>query len=509
MSAAESAAGNGSEDVPGKAEGKTTGEMQSGTAFTSWDINVWIFKAGRYPQLNPAAIDISGKTFDAAAAGYGEQTAQEFTITNISTETITGLTAQIGGTSFEISAALSSVSITPKGTATVSVRPVTGLRYGTHTDTLTITGDNDIILTVSLSFTVMWRGDTDIDWYNGTATEFTISTEERLAGLAELVNGGTDFIDKTIILDDNIVLNTEPGTTAWTPIGTSDHPFKGTFDGDGHTISGVYINSTDSYQGLFGIIDSGGIVKNVGVTDSYIKGKSYVGGVAGFNYGTVANCCNTGSVAGSSDYAGGVAGHNYGMVLSCYNTGSVSGSHDHVGGMAGKNNGIVANCYNTGSVSSHYYTGGVAGSNYGTVSNCYNTGSVSASGYRGGVAGYDEGTILGCYYDKGTSTVGGGIRGEDVPGKAEGKTTAAMQTDTPFDKWDIGFWVFVSGRYPQLSMSGGIMAVNPASNTFPEADAGHSEAQEFTLTNIGCGDDHRPVGGSYGGNVFCNQHGTF
>ena len=150
----------------------------------------------------------------------------------------------------------------------------------------------------------IWDGTAGTEWYNETSTEFEISTAEQLAGLAELVNNGNDFSGKTILLTADIVLNdtsdwenwenSAPNNT-WTPIGNSSNEFSGSFDGQGHTVSGVYINSENKYQGLFG--HNKGTIKNIVVTESYIKGEYSVGGVCGLNNtlrGTISNCYNSG-----------------------------------------------------------------------------------------------------------------------------------------------------------------------------------------------------------------------
>ena len=140
---------------------------------------------------------------------------------------------------------------------------------------------------------------------------------------------------------------------SWMPIGwyddsnhsnTAGYPYTGTFDGQNHTISGLYFNdSTTSYVGLFGY--SSGTIKNVGVVDSYFNGAWFVGGVCGQNIsgGTIANCYNTGGVSGSTN-VGGVNGRSNGTITNCYNTGEVSGNSD-VGGVCGLNWGSIANCY--------------------------------------------------------------------------------------------------------------------------------------------------------------------
>lgn len=154
----------------------------------------------------------------------------------------------------------------------------------------------------------VWDGTTDTSWYDDTDISFTFTTAEQLAGLAELVNAGNDFSGKTITLGADIRLNdttdweswdSTPPANIWAPIGTSSATcFSGTFDGNGKTISGIYINTTADYQGLYGYVLSA-TVQNVGVIDNYIKGNRYVGGVVGFAEDSIiTNCFNAGSVSG-------------------------------------------------------------------------------------------------------------------------------------------------------------------------------------------------------------------
>lgn len=233
--------------------------------------------------------------------------------------------------------------------------------------------------------------------------------------------------------------------TSWTSIGWErwvgnvlvKNPYTGTFDGQGHTVSGLYFNGTNVEDvGLFGNVGSGGSVSNVGIVDSYFNGYRLVGGVCGRNYGTITNCYNTGAVSGKSEYVGGVCGRNDGTIKSCYNTGTVTGKDYYVGGVCGDNSGIITNCYNTGTVSGVSSVGGVCGRMWvGTIANCYNTGAVSASGSNplvGGVCGYlAGGYIINCYYDKDECNVKGMTNDNetvDVTGQAEGKTTAQFKS---------------------------------------------------------------------------------
>ena len=151
-------------------------------------------------------------------------------------------------------------------------------------------------------------------------------------------------LNEKIEVDDNGAVTNQEELSEWTPIGTSSSRYSGNFNGDGHTISGLYINSSsDNYQGLFGYVGSSGKVQNLSVSGS-VSGNNYVGGVVGLNRGSVENCYNTGNVSGS--YVGGVVGYNDGdSVTNCYNTGSVSDG-TYTGGVVGQHiNGSITNCY--------------------------------------------------------------------------------------------------------------------------------------------------------------------
>ena len=259
----------------------------------------------------------------------------------------------------------------------------------------------------------------------GKGTEgspYEITSKEELYWFAGLVNGTLEGERQNTaacaILTEDITLNKDvlnadgnlnSGTfTEWTPIGSKNNPYTGTFDGNEKTISGLYIDSEDRLVGLFGYIGNGATVKNVGIVDSYINfsGDYAGGGVCGYNYGgTITNCYNTGTVSGTSassiNYVGGICGQNMnnGKIENCYNTGIVSSSGFFAGGVCGYNDeGEISNCYNTGNVSGSYVAGGVCGISSGTVENCYNTGTVSGE-YAGGVCGYNmnNGTIENCY----------------------------------------------------------------------------------------------------------------
>ena len=246
---------------------------------------------------------------------------------------------------------------------------------------------------------------------DGTAENpYQIGSAAELYWFAKTVNEG-DYDAHAVLTDDitineNGTLNGTP-TYTWTPIGDYINAYTGTFDGQNHTISGLYYNGSGDYAGLFGRVDSGGRVQNVNVVDSYISNSfSYgcAGGVCGWNIGTITNCSFDGTVTGSvtGTYVGGVCGYNSGMITNCSNTGSVTGTGTgYTGGLCGGNDGTITNCYNTGSVTGTGEVGGVCGFTRGTITNCYNTDSVTGTGdgtYVGGVCGQNSsGTITNCY----------------------------------------------------------------------------------------------------------------
>ena len=270
---------------------------------------------------------------------------------------------------------------------------------------------------------------------------YEIHNQGQLRWFADQVNnnGRTDInarlmnditINNKVLDDKGELISDTSNLKSWTPIGKSGNSFKGEFDGNSHTIRGLYFNDTNKGDvGLFGFVGAGGTVKNVTLADSYVSGSWYVGGICGQNYGgTVEGCRNTGRVYGTRHYVGGVCGHNEGILQKSCNTGIVTG-YEYVGGVCGFNvsnsgsQSTIQECYNTGSVSgTGNYTGGVCGYNSrgSTLEKSYNTGTVSGENIVGGVCGYNDRTVNGCYNIGGvTSTSGrnvGGVCGKNEDG---------------------------------------------------------------------------------------------
>ena len=307
----------------------------------------------------------------------------------------------------------------------------------TGTDSAAAVYADGITVTIDTGESVTLQ-DADGDGY------YEISTADELYAFAAAVNGNNlaingeltadIVVNQNVLVDGALNSNTE-GFRVWKPMAGNIYRYNGTFDGGDHTISGLYFNNIDTrYVGLFGYV-SHGIVKNVGVVDSYFSGFQYVGGVVGKNDGTVTDCYNTGPVMGlknnggfnTSDYIGGVVGYNNGgTVTGCYNTGNISGIDD-VGGVVGYNcDGTVTGCYNTGNVSGKISVGGVVGDNSGAITGCYNIGNASGVERVGGVAGYNTGTVQSCYSMgnvSGSTSVGG------VAGRNNGGTVAGCYYD--------------------------------------------------------------------------------
>ena len=241
---------------------------------------------------------------------------------------------------------------------------------------------------------------------------FVIDDYDELCDVAEMVNNGNEKYSKYVLANDITV----PENTEWTtPIGTKENPFEGSFDGQGHTISGLNVYDTRSeldYYGLFGFVN-GGTIKNVNISDTDITIVGpYTGGLCGYiENGIVSNCSISGKiVTANSDVTGGVCGYaETSTITECMNYADVYGSGEIVGGICGYGTPvIIKNCGNQGEVvnyNSSNTTGGICGyaQKDSVVMSCYNVGSVSsdsnakADAYA--IARIDDGGSLeNCYF---------------------------------------------------------------------------------------------------------------
>ena len=301
---------------------------------------------------------------------------------------------------------------------------------------------------------------------NGT---YQIANAGNLYWFAEQVNDGNANLNAALTTD--IVVN--EGNVAgcngtkdeswrdWEPIGNDSSEYSGTFDGKGHTISGLYFFS-DSYEanivGVVGYLKTG-TIQNIGLENSYFYSSngSYIAGICGYNEGgTIDNCYNAGNINGQQG-VGGICGRNNGVfkfasfsfiagvIKNCYNTGNISGSHSKIGGVCGLNNFTLENCYNTGNVTggtSASFVGGIVGNNYidnrnsgYTFRNCYNTGTVTGKSSFGAVYGSDTyKDAQNCYYLSETEVPeSDGISGKTADQFASGEVTYLLNGSKPGD----------------------------------------------------------------------------
>lgn len=292
-----------------------------------------------------------------------------------------------------------------------------------------------------------------------------IENAEQLAWIAARVNSGATELYIKLNADIVIVAGSiSISSRTWTPIGnTETNAFKGVFDGNGHSVSGIY--SKESLAGFFGVIDSLGIVKNLKLSNGLIQNTNIAGGVAAINKGTIENCkngflikdgkyvggitgYNAGRILNSTNnvtissgtslecYNAGIAGFNKGEIISCKNNGDVSFylnsavyKDANCAGIASYNSGKIIECVNTAYISAshrtfHAFAGGIVTYNYGLIDGCENKGAVFSSGSKtGGIAAYSEGTISRCnnegsiklFCDGGVGYAGG-ITGHNIGG---------------------------------------------------------------------------------------------
>jgi hypothetical protein len=354
----------------------------------------------------------------------------------------------------------------------------------------------------------------------GTGEPNTPYQIANVADLNTLANEANDY-NKCFILTADIdldpclpggqvfttaVIAPDTDNTQWN--GFQGTQFTGIFDGKGHTIRNLAITaSTQYYIGLFGNVGSGGEIRNLGVEDVNITGRFNIGGLVGFNTGTLTcsyatgsvsglngvgglvgrnesgtltDCNSTGSVSGTGG-VGGLVGHNYsGTLTSCYATGSVTGTTNLFGGLVGINEyGELTSCYATGSVTGDYSVGGLVGLNEGTLTSCYATGSVIGISGVGGLVGYIyDGTITSCYATglvTGNYEVGGlaalndsadsltscfwdiNTSGQTTSAGGTGKTTTEMQMQSTFTNadwdFDVNWAICETTNYPRLRWS--------------------------------------------------------
>ena len=292
------------------------------------------------------------------------------------------------------------------------------------------------------------------------------------------------------------------------------HGFDGIMDGQGHVISGLYINRPDeNYTGLFGFIGVPGQIMDLGLLNSEVTGLSSVGGLAGWNIGTLSRCYNIGHVTGDT-LVGGLAGGNSFTdgISTCYSSGTVTGNA-YVGGLVGYNywGGKITSSFSTCDVSvTQHYAGGLVGAyEGGLISGCYATGAVTGGTYSiGGLIGRMTAKVLTASYATGAVTSSGenigGLVGllstqdfvvtacfwdveatrQSQSPAGKGMTSSQMQSRSPFQNagWADWDWVMNEGEYPRLAWEDTDAAVLLAAEPVPLTGDGTAEAP-FLITS--------------------------
>ncbi len=314
------------------------------------------------------------------------------------------------------------------------------LGIGTSEDPYQIANLNNLLWIVESSdrWAAYYKQTTDIDM---SSTQYWDDVDDD--------SDGNKYNDPN---DETAVGNNE----GWPPIGNATTKFSGSYNGQVHTINGLFIaRASLDYVGLFGYTNLANI-ENIGVTNVNIAGSWQTGGLVGLLYAnsTISNCYSIGNVSGAG-YVGCLVGHNDGgsTVSKSYSSGTVIGSSNYIGGLVGGNRSSTAsNSYSTANVStSGIYVGGLVGYHTSSsVSNSYSTGTVSGSNYVGGLVGYltNGATESNCFWDTQTS-------GRLTSAAGDGKTTAEMKTNTTFIAagWDPAIWNIGDGindGYPYL-----------------------------------------------------------
>ena len=293
----------------------------------------------------------------------------------------------------------------------------------------------------------------------------------------ELIDNPDDWV-KQFILTANLDFS---GATI-TPVGNYDNRFTGVLDGNSHVLSNFIIDQpNDQYVGLFGFLESGGQVKNLGVESFTITGHGPVGGLCGVNNnGTIKQCYTSGKVMDSSSYGpvGGLCGYNLGDISESYSSSEVIGS-ETVGGLCGLNvGGTISRSYTTGIVVGNYAIGGLCGRNVGTISQCEATGTVTGNSNVGGLCGFnDPDSIIS------ESLATGKVTGDDTVGGLCGNNEGTISQS------------YATGIVTGGNNAGGLCGVNYSSTDF----FGYATIFKSYATGVVTGDDF--VGGLVGMNM--------
>ncbi len=548
--------------------GQTTGELQTPTGYAGiyadWDVNVddvtggdapWHFgTSGQYPALR---VDFNGDG-TATWQEFGDQrpiVAPEFEEPSYAFEvgegsavnTVVGMVTTIDGGggaatyaimagtgygTFAIGGTSGAITVigeleqatTPSYALTVTASDPQG-RTSTVLVTITVTefvmdydrDDDGLIEVTDLAQLHAIRWDLDGD---GSATDagYADAFPDAPTGMGCPATGCTGYelmADLDFDTDRSGAVgagddywNDEAG---WEPIGSRASPFAAVFDGNGHTIANLIVDrgSTDQI-GLFGSTGSGSAIRHVGLTEVNVMGAAYVGGLVGWNEGSITGSYVTGEVEGTGLDTGGLVGWNAGRITACYATATVTGSDLDAGGLAGGGNGPIKASYASGAVTGAGRSGGLVGFNGGAITVSYARGAVTGTATpTGGLVAFRHGQVTASYWDTTTS-------GQTTSAGGTGKTTSELQAPTSYsgiyadwnvdidgeagndDPWDFG----TESQYPVLQVDfdgdgtatwkefGDQRSVSPSNSppVFAEGEATTRAADENTAAGEDIGD---------------------
>ena len=320
------------------------------------------------------------------------------------------------------------------------------------------------------------------DWYDLDAVR------NNLAGNHILMND----LDSTTAGYMELASETANEGKGWQPIGS----FIGSFDGQGYEIKDLFIHRPyEERVGLFSIVDKGGRIENIGMVNTTVTGLVLVGGLVGWNRGTVSNCDSSGNVAGDSG-VGALVGDNYGSVSNCYSSGNVTGD-ENVGGLVGCNaGGSVGNSHSSGSVTGNDCVGGLAGGNYdGSVSNSYSTANVTGYSSVGGLVGENMLDDVSDSYSTGSVTGYSSVGGLVGENKWRGTVSDSYSTGSVTGNSSVGGLVgwneamneaIVSNSFWDIETSGQATSDGGTGKTTAEMqDIATFSGAEWNITAVG------------------------
>lgn len=410
---------------PNMPEGAAITVKQGGTELAASETaNTWILPDGTYTYTAElfGYVSATDVTFTVNGADLPVQHTLQSAAKTTVTFSITGAAVDTAVTVTVINSESTTMSA-KDGTALVYELPAGEYTYSVSAkgykkiknQSLTVaSGTTEKTVPVTLEVSYVWEGDV-AESLTKSGDVYQIGTGAQLAKFAALVNGGEPAA-RGMLTADIILNDADEMTNVWTSIGTKASPFTGSLNGGGHTISGLYQTGTDAAVGLFGYIGAGGEVTNLTIENASVKSTkssdAYAGLVAASNEGSITSVKLVSSKVSGGYVVGGIAGFNKGTVSGCANESADveqnTAKDQGVGGIVGKNdaNGLVSVCYNKahiirGHSSKDYaYLGGIVGQNYSsssTVDSCYNHGQVDLAYKSGGLVGNASGTVKNSY----------------------------------------------------------------------------------------------------------------